>query len=453
MDSDIARTNSAIQDLEFELERTRREGSNLQAQIVAITGHIAEIKTQDRIRDEDMRKADAAEETVSDNRRRQDRLRELIADERLKMQIAAKLEAKKAEMVRVTELASRGFATKTQVQTVKAEVGVLEAQVKETEKITTYKEELTKIDKVIVPKPAVKNQGSTAIEQIVFKKLELELLRTANQKGIEQIGAALAAKKAEVGRMMGLQQQHRSLIRAVDACESERHAAAADFMAMKKLQAIKTFEFSIVTPAEPSPYPATSNKKLLVLAVSSVGMLLTLGFLAFNDLVLRPRVDKVEVVGRLALPVLSRLPASRGLPLTAIARPDFLDEPAVRLLALRLRQAVPDPGSLVLFSSMNVAGGSAELAASLARCFARRDERVLILDAAGHEADGAAWQALRAPGSSPGTTPPTPGASRRSWPSRPTTPRTSSPRPRSWASITCPPEGPWRGPSCWPPTG
>ena len=395
VNADMARLNGEIQDLETELSKSKRDEGNLLAQIEALEQHMAGLKDQDRAREEDSKQAEAAEETVADNRRRQERLRELITDERLKMEIGAKLIAARAEATRITHLADRGHATQESLDQARASILVLEAQIKETDTIRNWKNELERIDKVVVPKGKTKNQGSTAIEQIVFKKLELTLMLTASRRMSQQIKADLASRDLEVRRLMGLQRQQRSLTRIVEACDTERTAASSELTALKKLQAIKTFEFAIITPAAPGVAPASSNRKLLLFGISGAGFFLTLGMLALGDLVLWPKPDAAEQVSRLGLPILGHVPAvDAPLPWTdAQPRADG----AIRLLALRIRQGVPNAGSVVLLSSLERDGGSAGLAAALGRCFARRDERVLILDLAGNPADQVFFANFHAP--------------------------------------------------------
>ena len=395
VNADLARFNTEIQNLETEMGRSKREEGNFLAQMEALARHMDDLKDQDRVRDEDSTKAEAADETIADNRRRQERLRELITEERLKMEVGAKLIAARAEAARIARLTDRGNATQAGLDQAKATVLVLEAQIKETDTIRSWKSELERIDKVVVPKGKTKNQGSTAIEQIVFKKLELTLYLTAARRAVQQIQAEVAIRDGEVRRLMGLQRQQRSLTRVVEACEAERSAASAELTALKKLQAIKTFEFAIITPAAPSAAPASSNRKLILIGVSGAGIFLTLGLLALGDLVLWPRQDAADVVHKLGLRILGHVPAADAPGLWTDGDPRS-DGP-IRMLALRIRQALPSAGSVVLLSSLDRSASAAGLAASLGWCFARRDERVLILDLAGVPADQLFFASIRAP--------------------------------------------------------
>ncbi len=58
-----------------------------------------------------------------------------------------------------------------------------------------------------------------------------------------------------------------------------------------------------------------------------------------------------------------------------------LNSESLRLLALRIQQSVPGPGSIVVFSGLNHDKSAIPMISYLAECLARREERVLIIDA------------------------------------------------------------------------
>lgn len=87
--------------------------------------------------------------------------------------------------------------------------------------------------------------------------------------------------------------------------------------------------------------------------------------------------------------------AARSLGIPRVSRGTFLAQPtnagrrplhpvnseAMRLLALRIQQSVPGAGALVLFSGLDHEKSAIPTISYLAECLARREERVLIIDA------------------------------------------------------------------------
>jgi Mrp family chromosome partitioning ATPase len=99
-----------------------------------------------------------------------------------------------------------------------------------------------------------------------------------------------------------------------------------------------------------------------------------------------------SVAARLNLPILARYTPRQAGPALAPPEAEVGRGPNAnecRALTLRLRQYVPEPGAVLLFSSLNEGNGVEELMADLVGYFALRDETVLLLDAriANAEAD------------------------------------------------------------------
>jgi Mrp family chromosome partitioning ATPase len=107
-------------------------------------------------------------------------------------------------------------------------------------------------------------------------------------------------------------------------------------------------------------------------------MFLFFGLVAAFDGAVR-RAAPETVAEKMGLPVLARLPVDRGASRPrqlAGGRPD-----RARGLALRLRQIVTDPGSIILFTPSSDGEEAQQLVCDVSRYYALRDERVLILDA------------------------------------------------------------------------
>ena len=376
-----------------------REVSNYKTQLKSIDEYIDELRSEDRLLDDEAKKNQAADETLTDNRRRQERLRELISEERLRLEINTKLEVRRSEMQRLARLLEKNVASREDFERARSEVHALEAQIKETNTILQWKSEVERIDKVVVPKGATKNQGSTAIQQIIFKRLELRLMFDASKQVAIEVDVGIEKRKVEIERLKSLEQKHRSLVKSLESCDAERIMASTQLGAMRQLQSLKTYEFTVTTPAIVEQSAVSSNRKIFLLGITALGMTLAMSVLAFVDLVLWPPADAEEAAWKLGLPIFGRLTST--VEKVALSDSRQREDPNLRLLALRIRQAVPEFGSVILLSTLNEKGGSGAIAAPLARCFASRDERVLILDMAGHTDDSAIWSSLRPVGLEP----------------------------------------------------
>jgi Mrp family chromosome partitioning ATPase len=86
------------------------------------------------------------------------------------------------------------------------------------------------------------------------------------------------------------------------------------------------------------------------------------------------------VAHKLGLPILAKSAPSRASE-RAPGKVPTIGQSEARALALRIRQYVPDPGALIMFSSLNEGNEVDNLVADASRYLAMRDEKILILDA------------------------------------------------------------------------
>ncbi|MFO0950087.1 MAG: hypothetical protein U0835_02835 [Isosphaeraceae bacterium] len=440
--NDATTYHRQLLELEASVTQHKRTEADTLAQMKRMSDYLTEIKAQQEAEAEAEKQFQASTETVADNRRRQDRLRELITEERRIQEIQAQIEAKKKEYDRVYRLHARGAASRAEVDLIYAELGVLQSRIKDGEKIRAWQEELEKIDKVVVPAGNKKNSGSPIIQQVLFRKLELELQLTALREEMTQIEKHIKERREQLERLDRLRGEYESLTRKVESLDAERLQIETTIAGMRNLQNIKAAEFVVASRAETPPYPASSNKKFLIIEFGGGGVVLCLG-------AGRGRADRDGLV-----------PAARGISARVdagrLGRPEgraFRGQ-QLRGLALRLRQFLPEPGAMVVFTTLSEPGSADGTLEELAAYLAMRDERLLLdvrLASAGRPAGRAAraarppacrWGASTPPASRPasprGSSPATGSTGSPGRPPRPTRARrpTRSPSPSNWACPT-----------------
>lgn len=357
-------------DLELSMGQQQRNESDILAQQRRMKDHFEEIKAQEAKEVEEEKQLQAATESISDNRRRQDRLRELIDEERRVQEIQAMIDIKKLEADRVRRLVLRGAASKSELEAIESEIAVFVSRIKESDKIKKWRGELEKIDKLVVPDAAKKRAGSPIIQQMLYRQLEIELHLIGIRDQMSQIQKGIDAQHARLKRLDQLRGEYESLTRKVESIDLERQKFESLIAVMRGLIDIKTAEFFIANVAEPPKYPSSSNKKLLLIGLGGSGMMLTLLTVAVLELGTIGRSTEARAC-QLGLPAIAWI-APPGRPYR---------RQQLRGLALRLRQFVPEPGAVVVFSTLSEPGQAEETIEELATLLALRDERVLILDA------------------------------------------------------------------------
>jgi hypothetical protein len=134
-------------------------------------------------------------------------------------------------------------------------------------------------------------------------------------------------------------------------------------------------EFVIANPATTGAYPTSTTTKFVFAGVWGAGLFLGLGFVVGRHAWAYQRTP-MATAERLGLPVLAAMGGTDGEPAAEDA-----DAQAVRRFALTLRQLVPEPGAVVLFTPLTDRDLVAPWLREVANCLTRRDERVLLLDA------------------------------------------------------------------------
>lgn len=377
-DADMDSLQDEINYLEEFLSKTQRQGVEFTAQSNRLAAHIKDLKDQEAEKSREAEQYEAAHESVADARRRQDRLRELIFEERRVMEVKAQLEAKRHEYERAVVLLKKHTIPKARFEQVQGEMESLIARIKENESILKWKSELERIDKTVVPKGSAKRVGSPIVAQVLFKKLELDLQMLGVEKKLFELQKALAAKRFQREKLIRQRHEFQNLEDDVETINDERRAVEDRLAVLRTLRSLGPVEFSVISPAKAGEHAVKTNRKILFSGVFVLGAtLLVVGLVGFeiqqNGLM---AID--DVLPRLGLTKLGEIPTAKDAHFDASEGGTPDGRKAVRQLALQIRQAITKPDSLIIFSQLDDGGNSPALLAELARCFARRDERVLI---------------------------------------------------------------------------
>lgn len=137
-----------IESLTAARTKAQREQISFTAQREKISKELLQLRTDA----EGQRKFDAAMESLSDNRKRQDRLRELIDDERSRQVLLTELNAKRKDYERRNALYEQQAISKSDWEQSAKEIEVLTAKLQDNQKIQSWRDELVKIDEMVIPK-------------------------------------------------------------------------------------------------------------------------------------------------------------------------------------------------------------------------------------------------------------------------------------------------------------
>jgi hypothetical protein len=252
---------SDIDNMHEAFEKQERMQGNLLAQIAKVEAMVKALKeTDDKVNKEE-KDAEAAQESLADNRRRQERLNELVVEERQKIKIDAQVQAKQKEFDRALELYEQDFISKAEVEKLESELKSLIAIVEENSRIKEWKAELTRLDKMVVPKSTKKKGTSPIIVQTLSAKMQAQVDGAAVQSEINQLKFGIISKKKRLIRIIGMKQQTKVLQKDIENIDIARDALEIQIFALKKLAGYGPREFGVVTPATTMMHSPTSTKK------------------------------------------------------------------------------------------------------------------------------------------------------------------------------------------------
>ncbi len=327
----------------------RRNAANVRAQMTLV----------ERTIEQKSREAAAVPAKAS---RSTERLHHLINDDRRQRECEAQLQIKRREYQRTLVLVSQRAATQAELDHLKGEILALEAQIRDSEQIQQWKQELDALDH------GAGNQG----QQAQAKKLELEMQLFGHRQECELAAGEETAARARLDRLARLQAEATPLAQRVQQLESERQWLQEHLAQVRLLRGSAGGEAAVLQSATLVPRMLGPARRWLIALAAGLACLVLLGGFLLVRLGRRRASSHEHLVAGVGLPVLARMPGALHGPAAATE---------VQSFALALRQRVPRPGATILFTSVRGGPRVRDLLAQTAASLAGRDERVLILHA------------------------------------------------------------------------
>lgn len=369
-----------ISSLEFKRDNTIRDIEGYRVQRDSVKDQLRRQKEEESLQAEQDKEAEAAEESLADNRRRQDRLNELIEEERRLNEIRGTLYARQKEFNRKLKLYEQGYISQAEFEEIDAQVKALKAKIMEGDKIKAWQKELQTLDELVVPKDKKKNKGSPIINQTLYKIVELELEILNGETEIQSLKVELAGKRRKITRLQSLEKETIPLMKEVDAASEERDGINAQMSALRTVHDYGPHEFSVVSPASDAmTYPSSNKKKLFLLMFVGINgalcgpFVLVAVLMSFKQTVeercVDLQLDKLSP-GQSLLELLTESNADRARELYNWNR----------RVGLSLQQSITKRGSVISVFPSTHRHRDMELLASMGGILADRDESVLLIE-------------------------------------------------------------------------
>lgn len=379
---EVKSLTASLASLEYQLNSRRIEEQSLCVQRQSVQQQLDQQKLEEQQLSEDMKEAEAAEESLADNRRRQDRLNELIREERRRNEIRARLEARQSEYDRKLVLFNKGYLSRNDFESITAEVEALKSQIAEGTQINEWKAELERIDKLVVPKAKTKRMGSPIIHQTMFKLVELDLGILASQEAQRQVSQLMAEHRQRLTELENFEAEQAGLLAAMTSVSDERDTINNQQSALQAVHDMGPIEFSIAQQPSANMRPPSSNrKKLFIMIFGGIASMLTapIGLLAVATATRPSLLEFGEELGMATLsPQKTLLELFREMTPVEVLREQTL---WCRQIGLRLQQLQPEKGAVFAFlpTTVTTRPTDTQLLLQVSGTLARRDETVLVV--------------------------------------------------------------------------
>ncbi|RMG46938.1 MAG: hypothetical protein D6723_16675 [Acidobacteria bacterium] len=363
--------------IELLLEQAQVEKKTIEKQMKNLDRIIEDLKR--RVAKEQAQSAQL--EALSDVNLRIQRLRELIQEDKQYRARLAELTQKELELERAKKLLAEGLISEVEFGKIKADYERQKALTIDTDQIKQWKAEMERLDRVVVPNQNGLTPSGEILQDMMRKAFDLQLQHVAVADKVEHLNEARARIKARLDALPALQREYVALNREVQSLENEKQQLENVLVKVRRVYESEASDFTIISEARPPVLPSQSNRKLIFLGIAALGPLMGLFIIVLLELADMTIKSGSELSIRLGVPVLGvlpRLPAGRQL-IPGKVESELIE--AFKIIARRIRYAVPKRGARLLIVSAQHGEGKTSLAANLAACLGRMDERVLLIDA------------------------------------------------------------------------
>lgn len=362
---------------DLQYENAQIERRSVELQLGDLQKIMDSLKTQMEREKADVRQL----EGIREAKLRSDRLRELIDADRKARSNAATLGAQTAEFERLEKLHARKLVSDNELQMARSRLEAQRAVVIDTKQIKAWKVELEKLDAITVPNTESELPTAPILRDLLLRSFDLKLKNASLAEKVTHLKGAVAKYRKSLDELPAAQKQWLSLRRNLAALEREREELERQQTGAFRLANSDTPDFALVSKAAPSVRPVKSTRKIIAVAVAIAGF----GF-CFAVVLVLVVVDRTiqsggEARHHLGTPVLVEVPRcpGRSVPEPGEADPEFIEE--VKVAARELRKRIDKKGARILLASAMPGAGTSSLAANLAVCMGRQDQRILVIDA------------------------------------------------------------------------
>jgi capsular exopolysaccharide synthesis family protein len=385
LDNKIVDLNKEIQwnvdqiaSMESLLSNSKNEEDTIETQKLNIQERITNLKAK-VVEEQSVSKAG---KSLADLNIRIERLRRAIHDDKVKRKNTVEMSKDELAYLRAKELLDKGLIAKQDFEKAKAEFEAKEVDAVDTEEIEEWRRQLKVLEGEVIPeKENFKSPTQEMLSSLQVKLLDMELQQVSLSKKVDFVNNQIIRVKARLEVLSGLQRQHTALSKEVSTWDAQKSELESALGKLRKDYESNDSGFVLVSEAPVPLQSIKSNKKIFFGAIACLCTVIGFVVIVISELNDKTIKSGSEVQSKFSRPVLGTIPDMKD---QAGVFPDMDDFPLIetfRLISLNVRRHYPKRGVRIMITSAERWEGKTMVAANLAACMGRQDERVLVMDA------------------------------------------------------------------------
>jgi polysaccharide biosynthesis transport protein len=375
---EIQATLDRLNSMEVLLSNSKNERDTLSVQRQTLNEKLERLKEQ--IEKEQSNATQT--KNLGDLNIRIERLRRAISDDKEERKNKVEFEKDESAFARAKELMEKGLMSQQEYEKAQAEYEAAKVKAVDTDQVSEWKRQLKSLESEVIPqKDDFKTPTQELYRSIQLKVMDSELQELSLVKKVSYIEDQIGSVRNKLETLTILQRRLAAFNKDVAAQEARKKEVESSLERARKDYDTNDAGFVIVSDAQPPSQSIKSNKKIVFAAVTFLGIMVGWTIVVASELLDRTIKSGSEVQSKFSQPVLGIIPKIKPPHNLLPDNPNFQLVELFRIIGVRVRRAVPGRGVRILITSTDHWEGRTLVAANLAACRGRQDERVLVMDA------------------------------------------------------------------------
>jgi len=299
----------------------------------------------------------------------------------------AQLKIAELEFERAQRSLKQKLISQAEFDTAKANLEAARAAANQTGDLSSLRHEMDSIDATILPNLYSTGGGDDPesgvpiLRNVLNTNLTLQLQKVSLDAKVSSLEKARDDMRTRLDNLPEIQKGWVTLQREVTAKETEKLDIRNRLAGAQLLMNLDSPYFSVVSEAVPPDHSTESNRKLIAILVTGLGIWITLALAVIATVMDTSLKSAADSKRRAGVPVLGEVPvhSGRGPMLPAGTDPPLLER--FKIVSLAVGRKIQATGTRrLLITSPEPGDGRSLVTSYLAYCFGRDDKKVLVVD-------------------------------------------------------------------------